>query len=170
MPLAPVLTDRVLATPPAVPFVVGVELRLGVRLAAAGDDAETRAGVLRPGVPVAGGLLAVAVAMMCAVCCCGCCCGADSKVADHSNANQKSSNGTVRISNGGSLAIVAAVELGLVRCLLTVRVPSMCVNVAVNDCGKSNRGALRRDRMTDRTDCDYACLQNAKSPRISLTR
>jgi hypothetical protein len=78
----------------------------------------------------------------------------------------------VRISNGGSLAIVAAVELGLVRCLLAVRVPSMmCVNVAVNDYGKSNRRALRRDRMTEvRTDCDYACLQNAKSPRISLTR
>ena len=75
VPLAPVLTDRVLATPPAAPFVVGVELRLGVRLAAAGDDddADTRAGVLRPGVPVAGGLLAVAVAMMCAVCCCCVC-------------------------------------------------------------------------------------------------
>jgi hypothetical protein len=70
VPLAPVLTDPFLATLPAVPFVVGVEVRLGVRLAAAGDDAETRAGVLRPGVPVAGGLLAVAVAMMCAVCCC----------------------------------------------------------------------------------------------------
>jgi hypothetical protein len=148
VPLAPVLTDRVLATPPAVPFVVGVEVRLGVRLAAAGDDAETRAGVLRPGVPVAGGLLAVAVAMMCAVCCCCC---VDSKEANQSNANQKRSNGTVRISNGGSLAIVAAVELGLVRCLLAVRVPSMCVNVAVNDYGKSNRRALRRDRMTEQT-------------------
>lgn len=68
-PLAPVLTERVLATPPAVPFVVGVEERLGVRLAA-GEAADTREGVLRPGVPVAGGLFAVAVDMVRAMCRC----------------------------------------------------------------------------------------------------
>ena len=68
VPLAPDRTDRVRATPPAVPFVVGVEERVGVRFAAAGEDEETLEGVLRPGVPVAGGLFAVAVDMMYVVC------------------------------------------------------------------------------------------------------
>jgi hypothetical protein len=57
-PLAPERTDRVLDTP-AAPFVVGVEERAGVRLAAAGDDEFVLAVVSRRGVPVAGGLLAV---------------------------------------------------------------------------------------------------------------
>ena len=70
VPLAPDRTDRVLATPPAVPFVVGVDERVGVRFAAAGEDEETLEGVLRPGVPVAGGLFAVAVDMLYAVCSC----------------------------------------------------------------------------------------------------
>lgn len=64
VPLTADLTDRVLATPPVVPFVVGVEERVGVRFAAAGEDEETLEGVLRAGVPVAGGLLAVAVDMV----------------------------------------------------------------------------------------------------------
>ena len=66
------------------PFVVGVEERVGVRLAAAGEDEETLEGVLRPGVPVAGGLFAVAVDMVRAVCVCVC-----SELASHFNAVQK---------------------------------------------------------------------------------
>ena len=61
-PLAPDLTDRVLATPPA-PFVVGVEDRAGVRLTAAGEEEVVRAVVSRRGVPVEGGLFAVAADM-----------------------------------------------------------------------------------------------------------
>ena len=107
-PLAPDLTDRALATPPAVPFVVGVEERVGVRFAAAGEDGETLEGVLRPGVPVAGGLLAVAVDILCAVCSC-----VGSEVAVYTNTVQKEDQQAgCESPNGGPLAIVAAVELG----------------------------------------------------------
>lgn len=82
--MAPDLTDRVLATPPAVPFVVGVEERVGVRFAAAGEDEDILEGVLRPEVPVAGGLFAVAVDMLCIVYIRRC-----RDIAIHTNAVQK---------------------------------------------------------------------------------
>lgn len=111
VPLAPDRTDRVLATPPAVPFVVGVDERVGVRFAAAGEDEETLEGVLRPGVPVAGGLFAVAVDMLYAVCSC-----VGSEVAVYANAVQEEDQqARCESPNGGPLAIVAAVELGLLR-------------------------------------------------------
>ena len=116
-PVAPVLTERVLATPPVVPFVVGVEERVGVRLEAAGEAADTREGVLRPGVPVAGGLFAVAVDMMRAVCVC-----AGSEFASDSSAIQKEAQRIVstdrcEFPNSGSVANVAAVELSLACCV-----------------------------------------------------
>ena len=111
VPLAADRTDRVLATPPAVPFVVGVDERAGVRFAAAGEDEETLEGVLRPEVPEAGGLFAVAVDMLCAVC--GC---IDSEVAVYTSAVQKEDQqARCESPNGGPLAIVAAVKLGLLR-------------------------------------------------------
>lgn len=112
MPLVPDRTDRVRATPPAEPFAVGVEARAGVRLAAAGEDEETLEGVLRPGVPAAGGLFAVAVDMLRAVNGCRGRC-----VASHANAVQIEDQPTrCESPNGGPLVIVAGVELGLLRC------------------------------------------------------
>jgi hypothetical protein len=48
-----------------VPFVVGAGFRVGVRLAAAGDDEVVLAAVSRRGVPAAGGLVAAAVDIVC---------------------------------------------------------------------------------------------------------
>jgi hypothetical protein len=48
-----------------VPFVVGAWFRVGVRLAAAGDDDVVLAAVSRRGVPAAGGLVAAAVDIVC---------------------------------------------------------------------------------------------------------
>jgi hypothetical protein len=62
-PLVPERTEPLLAGP--VPFVVGAWFRVGVRLAAAGDDDEVLAAVSRRGVPAAGGLVAAAVDIVC---------------------------------------------------------------------------------------------------------
>jgi hypothetical protein len=63
--LAPDRAAPFFAAPPA-PFVAGVEPRVGVRVAAAGEDEAVLAGSRR-GVPDAGGLVAAAVDIVCVV-------------------------------------------------------------------------------------------------------
>lgn len=76
---------------------------------AAGEDEGALEGVLRPGVPVAGGLFAAAVDMVYVVC------GFVYREIVANSVQKDDQRALERISNGGPLAIVAAVELGLLR-------------------------------------------------------